>query len=297
MEIWKPKHKEIIDDFLQYLNRKNRDYVLKGGTALMECYGLNRMSEDIDLDGTDKESISDIVKSYCGDRGFKYRIAKDTDTVKRFFINYGNDSHPLKIEISYRQKTIQGSKKTTINGINVYSVESIAVMKASAYNARDKLRDLNDITFIVNNYSGLLSAPCLALVSDALSFKGLEQFDYLTKVQEDELIDVEKLAEDFLQAWDKLGLIGGQKPEQQPEIQNMEAAWHEYFDDANTARNGIPWDGKKVRPAVFEDMYLGKCGEAQVQPDKKIYDHFWNNCVRYQGYAPEFCVKGSGKEI
>ncbi len=75
----------------------------------------------------------------------------------------------------------------------------------------------------------------------------------------------------------------------EPDIKNMEAAWHEYFDDANAARNVIPWEGEKLRPAVFEDMYLGKCREAQVNPDEKIRGHFWNNCVKSQGYVPQFC--------
>jgi len=53
MEDWRNKHKYVIEDFLQYLNKQTSDYVLKGGTALMECYGLSRMSEDIDTDSLD----------------------------------------------------------------------------------------------------------------------------------------------------------------------------------------------------------------------------------------------------
>ena len=35
---WQIKHKEVIQDFLIYLNNKTEDFALKGGTALMECY-------------------------------------------------------------------------------------------------------------------------------------------------------------------------------------------------------------------------------------------------------------------
>ncbi len=45
------------------------------------------------------------------------------------------------------------------------------------------------------------------MLKDALSFKGLEQFDYLLKTQTDELIDNEKLGVDFLDMFDQLGLI------------------------------------------------------------------------------------------
>ena len=50
-------HFEIIKDFLLYLNRVSKDYILKGGTSLMTCYGLDRFSEDIDLDGFNKNFL------------------------------------------------------------------------------------------------------------------------------------------------------------------------------------------------------------------------------------------------
>jgi len=291
MESWKNGHKAVISDFLRYMNSKSCDYILKGGTSLMECYGLDRMSEDIDLDSVNKEDIFNIVKSYCSEHNYTYRVAKDTDMVKRFFVNYGNNSHPLKIEISYRQREIPKSSITVIHNINVYNIENIAIMKSNAYNARDKIRDLNDITFIVNNYLDKLSPQCRILVSDALSYKGIEQFDYLTRTQEDELIDIDKLAEDFLRAWDALGLID----DSLPETTKMENIWHEYFNKPTSERQGIEWEGKKMRPALFEDIYLGKCQETGVIPDEAISDHFWNNCVKYQEYEPKFCSHSIGR--
>lgn len=47
--VWQPWHKEVMVDCLNYLNRFTDQFVLKGSTALMLCYGLNRFSEDIYL--------------------------------------------------------------------------------------------------------------------------------------------------------------------------------------------------------------------------------------------------------
>ena len=47
---WREKHLHVIIAFLQALNVRTASYILKGGTALMLCYGLTRFSEDIDLD-------------------------------------------------------------------------------------------------------------------------------------------------------------------------------------------------------------------------------------------------------
>lgn len=69
MENWRNKHKAVINDFLQFVNSRNHDYILKGGTSLMECYNLDRMSEDIDFDSTNKADIfEDIYLSKCKEK-------------------------------------------------------------------------------------------------------------------------------------------------------------------------------------------------------------------------------------
>ncbi len=70
-------------------------------------------------------------------------------------------------------------------------------MKINAYTNRDKIRDLYDVTFIYSNYSDHLSHQTVALLRSAVEYKGLEQFDYIIQNQEDELIDSNKLSEDF----------------------------------------------------------------------------------------------------
>ena len=68
-------------------------FVLKGGTALMECYGLDRFSEDIDLDSLRSNVPSSrffgIIDSICSNEGYTWRKAKDTSTVRRAFVDYG----------------------------------------------------------------------------------------------------------------------------------------------------------------------------------------------------------------
>lgn len=51
MEDWKMKHRGIMVLFLRFINNLSSDFILKGGTALMLCYSLDRFSEDIDLNG------------------------------------------------------------------------------------------------------------------------------------------------------------------------------------------------------------------------------------------------------
>ncbi len=206
MKDWQIDHKKAIDEFLQYLNKQTDQFVLKGGTALLECYNLNRFSEDIDLDGKSK-NIEQYIKIFCINNDFSYRVAKDTNTVKRFMINYGNVSKPLKVEISFRKTIINETEINKINNIIVYNLDTLLLMKTNAYIGRDKIRDLYDVSFICNNYYNELSSQVLSNLRNALDYKGLEHFDYIVNQQNDELIDSDKLAEEFLKMYDLLGLL------------------------------------------------------------------------------------------
>ena len=79
---------------------------LKGGTALLLCYGLDRFSEDIDLDGRKKLNLQSRLGAVLSRVTTEHdiRIVKDTDTVQRIKIRYKTPvaTANLKIEVSYR---------------------------------------------------------------------------------------------------------------------------------------------------------------------------------------------------
>lgn len=202
---------KLMRDFLIFLNTKSSRFVLKGGTSLMFCYGLTRFSEDIDLDGFDKQNFFNIVDLFI--RNFSqhytqltYRRAKDTDTVKRVLIHYGA-SKPLKVEVSYRKKVIEDSEFCRINNILVYTIPSIMAMKLNAFNHRDKIRDLYDIVFLYTRYKNMLSDSLIFSLRDSVAYKGIEQFDYLIQNQQDDLINNDELEEQFLVMYYDLGLV------------------------------------------------------------------------------------------
>ena len=206
MSNWEKQHKEVIQDFLRYINKQTDCFILKGGTALILCYHLPRFSEDIDLDA-EKENILTYVEKFCKLRNYKFRIGKDTPTVKRCFVNYGNEKKPLKIEVSYRNKNIERANCVEINDIHVYNVNRLAKMKAMAYASRDKIRDMYDLSFICAGFWDELSKETKESIKDALEYKGLEQFEYILATQPDELINEEELLSGFLQMYDKIGLL------------------------------------------------------------------------------------------
>ena len=208
LEDWKVHHGEIIREFIDYLNKNADEFILKGGTALKLCYGLDRFSEDIDLDkNKGSGNLLKFVDTFCKNFGFEYRIAKNTNTVKRALINYGGKYKPLKIEMSMRRKEIPTEEIATVNGIATYTPDTLAEMKALAYQGRDAIRDLYDLCYLYNHYKDQITPRTISMIQRSLSYKGLEQFDYLIHTQEDELIDNEKLMNDFLNMYDSLDLL------------------------------------------------------------------------------------------
>lgn len=200
---WTTRHLEVITDFVRYLNSKSDRFVLKGGTALLLCYGLNRFSEDIDLNGFGA-GLAILVKSFCTHYSYTYRVAKSTKQVERYMINYGG-SKPLKVESSFRDKLMEDT--VIVDGILVYSINSLCVMKLTAYNNRDKLRDLYDIVFIGLCYYERLNSVVKLMLSQSLQFKGLDHYDYLVRTQNDPLINTDKLAADLLSLMARLGIL------------------------------------------------------------------------------------------
>ncbi len=204
MEDQARKQEQVISDFLQFLYKNTSSYILKGGTALRQCYNLDRFSEDIYLDGNEN-LIFDLIDRYCKGNSYDYREDKNTDTLKRCMIRYGG-AKPLKIEVSCRKNVIEPKEYVKINGIIVYTIERLASMKCSAYASRDKMRDMYDLSFICCNYYDRLSEQTKNFIFDTISAKGIEQYYYLVYNHPDKLINKKKLLDLFLSAIEKIGL-------------------------------------------------------------------------------------------
>ncbi|MCI1890841.1 MAG: nucleotidyl transferase AbiEii/AbiGii toxin family protein [Schleiferilactobacillus harbinensis] len=202
------RHKDLIRDFLVYVNDQDAQYVLRGGTALMVCYGLDRFSEDVNLDGHGV-AIRNYVSRFAQNRGIDYHIVQDTDTVKQFVLQNGNDR--LGIETVYRRKYTDPTTINKINGISVYNLDALAIMKNNACQSRNRIRDLYDLIFILTHHWDDVSKHTKATIADAFSYHGLERLDYDVKTQQDVLIPeelVDQMTNNFPGIYDRLGLAG-----------------------------------------------------------------------------------------
>lgn len=203
---WKTRHSEVEREFLAFIG-DSTPLILKGGTGLMLCYELDRFSEDLDFDSSSQGfSTISAVERFCAEKGYECHVKKDTDAVQRATIHYGGKK-PLKVETSYRRASIPDEEWSIVKGIKVYALNVLASMKTTAYSQRDRIRDLYDVSFLVNKYWDSFDASTRAFMANALASKGLEQFELVLAENTDELIDESALTEAFLQANERAGLL------------------------------------------------------------------------------------------
>lgn len=193
----------------------------------MLCYNLDRFSEDIDLD-SERTDLKKIAEMFCQLKGYTYCISKDTDMVKRVYINYGNISHPLKIEVS-RRHIEPGIVK--VNGIVVYDIGTLAKLKAEAFIHRDRVRDLFDLSFIWLAYREQISAFVLNDICRTILRKDLDVCEAIIETQDDPLINKELILSRYLEAYVSAESIS---PKLSAYLKNMHP-FSVYEDDCNQA--------------------------------------------------------------
>jgi predicted nucleotidyltransferase component of viral defense system len=146
--------------------------VLKGGTALLLCYGLDRFSEDLDFDSNKKLNItnrvSDTLSRYTEKHTIK--ISKDTDTVQRLKIHYSKNGLErfLKIETSFRD-SFQNEDTVIIDGIKTYQINNLIDQKVNAMIGRTKARDLYDVDFLLRTYRESFTESTIKKLSETVA--------------------------------------------------------------------------------------------------------------------------------
>jgi len=84
-------HQELMLTICQKISLKKLPVILKGGTALLLCYGLNRHSEDLDFDSNKKNDLENIITDSAKKVGLKINtitLAKKTHKLKSYKVTY-----------------------------------------------------------------------------------------------------------------------------------------------------------------------------------------------------------------
>lgn len=176
--------------------------VLKGGTALLLCYGLDRFSEDLDFDGSRKfDMTSQITRAVARLTDMHtIHLAKNTATVQRYKVHYWKQGIErfLKIETSFRQAPDE-NRVTVRAGIRTYVIRTLIEQKVAALLNRTRARDLYDVAFLARTYREDFSPQVVAALREAVSDLNAMEARFRPDFQHDLLFSVEQLTEHLIQ--------------------------------------------------------------------------------------------------
>ncbi len=169
-------HYSLMDAITKKIYQNNLPLALKGGTALLFGYNLDRMSLDLDFDANKHINLESVIKesflSFYGENKLNLiniNLKKDTDDVKRYIIDYknlyNNDIFKLKIEMSFRRK-FDNDETNIINGKRIFKLPYLFDFKKAAFENRTASRDLHDIIFIGNNYADILNSEQIDFIKN-----------------------------------------------------------------------------------------------------------------------------------
>lgn len=180
-------HRQVMQTICEVIQQDDKPLVLKGGTALLLGYNLDRFSEDLDFDLAKEltghvniEAICKAAQRKLGQNGVKltltdFKVLKKTDTTHKCRALFDSDQDappiPLKIEVSSRSLPKAGDIRDA-KGIKVYSVHEIARQKLLAAREdqskpyRTAARDLHDLAFMATQYESELTDDILTELED-----------------------------------------------------------------------------------------------------------------------------------
>ena len=161
------EHAEVMASICQTFSKNKMPMVLKGGTALGLCFGLDRFSEDLDFDSDKPLNLETTIKQVFAQMGKakphlrnpSISLKKKTDTVRRYRIIYA-DGKNLKLETSFRHVP-EDKELVEINGILTYKINVLIDQKINALNGRTAARDLYDVIYLYEHYPDEFSEGAL----------------------------------------------------------------------------------------------------------------------------------------
>lgn len=170
--------------------------VLKGGTALLLCYGLDRFSEDLDLDANKKLNIITRVADTLSRHTEKHtiKVSKDTDTVQRLKIHYSKNGLErfLKIETSFRDP-FKNEDTVIIGGIKTYKIQNLIDQKVNAMMGRTKARDLYDVDFLLRTYRDSFADSTIKKLSEMVADINQLEGRFYPAFKDDGILDEREL--------------------------------------------------------------------------------------------------------
>ena len=118
---------ELMQHILNALSGKN--LILKGGSALILFYGLDRFSRDLDFDCFYNINVSSVLKIL--QRFGEPNLKKDTRLGKRIILHPYDINVPFKLDFSLRKYRFIVQPIKIVNSLYVYDINDLCLLYTS----------------------------------------------------------------------------------------------------------------------------------------------------------------------
>jgi hypothetical protein len=187
-------HVQLMRSIARGLN--DTPLLLKGGTALLLAYGLQRFSEDLDFDSPQRLNLESRIRRHipAGVALTNIDVLKNTETVTRYRLNYDSADGPgrLKIEVSHRGPAANERDVRVVDGIRVAALPTIVDQKLLAahdgVDTRSAARDLYDLHHLAAHFPAVFSPGLAARLQEFSASPSDLSSRYLADYEEDHLI-------------------------------------------------------------------------------------------------------------
>lgn len=184
------KEQKVILDEISQNNYLKSNFYFTGGTALALFYLKHRLSEDLDFfseSRLDTQVILTLVEEWSQKHKFTFN-SRFAEVVYIFEMEFKNHAK-LKLDFAYYPYKRVGSE-TTYNGIQIDSLQDIAINKLLTVSQRTDVKDFVDLYFLLQQLSlwdlihgvrvkfNLKVEPFLI----AIDFLKVEDFEFLPKM-------------------------------------------------------------------------------------------------------------------
>ncbi|MYC65173.1 MAG: nucleotidyl transferase AbiEii/AbiGii toxin family protein [Acidobacteriia bacterium] len=152
-------HQELHERLMWEVIAQSRalDLVLKGGTALAFCRGLNRHSTDLDFDTDRPVDLRDHIDSASRAMGVNlepsWRLDRPGRQVFRARYPGPSGSKPRFFKVNVRYKDpLRPEDIEFVDGVRTYKVPALFDQKLAATASRVEARDLFDLAFVMEHF-------------------------------------------------------------------------------------------------------------------------------------------------
>ena len=202
--------KDVMIEFLQYINQRTDKFIFKGSLALGFCYGFPTLYNKniMEFDAKDNANITKYVADFCDIKNLSY-YTRNNDSQHETSVYMQDEDRNLyiKIVVSSRKATISDTLYINIYNIRVYKIFRILQHKILQFAKYGKIDDIYDIAYGITHHPAEFSKDTTNFLYDAVNCEGFSYLGDMIAFQTYESFPIKNFLSNYFQMLEKIGFV------------------------------------------------------------------------------------------